>query len=86
VEGDGALETLSSRVTRLGLADTSYGFGRFLSELELEIGSFLRLEGARESGFDEMSFNIPPTWDQSGCSRALKPWIASGCLLAVEVL
>jgi hypothetical protein len=87
VEGEGALETLSSRATRLGLAEASYGFGRFLNELKLETDSFLRREGARESGFDEISFNIPPTWDQSGCSRALKLFISSGCgLLAVDVL
>lgn len=61
VDGEGALDILSSLIARFGFAEESYGFVRFF---ELPIDgrvSFLRLEGARASGLGEDSFVIPPT-------------------------
>ncbi len=65
VDGEGALDILSSRIARFGFAEESYGFVRFF-ELPIDAWlSFLRLEGARASGLGEDSLVIPPTWGHS---------------------
>jgi len=86
VEGDVTLERLPSREARLGFAEVSYGLGRFFAAAAAAIISVFRLEGALESKLDVTSLSIPPTWDQSGWSKAVKLPTSSGALFAVEVL